>query len=489
MHPMDRLKSFRALLVGVVILVVALAATLGTVLALPTSAASPTAASPNATYTSHPVSVNPQLRPAGDPTNAVFSCQTDRGPDAIVCYSPQQIQQAYGINSLLSSGINGKGHTIVIIDAFQNPTMQSDLAAFDSTFGLPAPQFVQVAPQGLTPFDPNDDNMVGWAGEIALDVQWAHAIAPAAKIELVLAKSNQDVDILNATKWAVDHNVGDVISQSFGENENCVDRKLLKVEHDVYQEATRKGITLFASSGDEGAAEQTCDGTSWVQVASSPASDPLVTAVGATELFAAFDCSTASPCASGSPTPGTYDHEITLNEPAGEFTEGNFSTGGGFSDLYSRPNYQNGFTGHNKGRGVPDVAYSGSINHGVLASCGACAGVSDPAFFIFGGTSAGSPQWAGLIALADQLAGHRLGFINDNLYDLSRNASFYAVSFRDITDGNNTVQEPNSDDVLVTVQGFNATKGWDAATGLGTPQVPTLIPLLAKLGGSSSPHY
>ena len=446
-----------------------------------TTTASASSASP---YASHPVLVNPQFQSAGSPASASFGCQTNRGPTSIVCYSPQQIYQAYNINLLLNSGITGKGRTIVIIDAFQNPTMQSDLAAFDSVFGLATPNFVQVAPDGLTPFDPNDGNQVGWAGEIALDVQWSHAIAPDAKIELVLAKSNQDADLLSVTKWAVDHNVGDVISQSFGENENCVDPKLLKAEHAVYEEATRKGITILASSGDEGAAQQTCDGNSWVQVASSPASDPLVTAVGATELFAAFDCSTAFPCPAGSPTPGTYDHETALNEPAGEFTEGNFSTGGGFSDLYSRPDYQRGFTGKNKGRGVPDISFSGSINHGVLASCGACAGVTTPAFFVFGGTSVGSPIWGGLVALSAQLAHHRLGFINGTLYRIAQDPSFYAVSFHDITVGNNTVQEPDVNDVLVNVQGFNATTGWDAATGLGTPQVATLIPLLATFGGS-----
>src|SRR5262249_23280529 len=158
-----------------------------------------------------------------------------------------------------------------------------------------------IAPNGLTPFDPTSANQVGWAGEIALDVQWAHAIAPAATIDLVLAPSNQDADILSVTKWAVDHDLGDVISQSLGENENCVDPNLLKAEHQVFQDATDNGITLFASSGDEGAAQQTCDGNSWVQVASSPASDPLVTAVGATELFAAPDCNTQFPCPPNAP--------------------------------------------------------------------------------------------------------------------------------------------------------------------------------------------
>jgi len=257
------------------------------------------------TYSSHPVSVNPHRVPAGKANGHVFGCQTQTTPGGIVCYSPEQIQNAYNITPLLKAGITGKGKTIVIIDAFQNPAMADDLAAFDAAFGLPAPNFTQVAPDGLTPFDDTDANQVGWAGEITLDVQWSHAVAPGANIVLVLAKSNQDADILSATKYAVDHRLGDVISQSFGENENCVDPKLLKDEHTVFANATRKHMTIFASSGDQGAAQQTCDGNSWTQVASSPASDTLVTGVGGTELLASPACRDAAlneiPCASGIP--------------------------------------------------------------------------------------------------------------------------------------------------------------------------------------------
>jgi len=431
--------------------------------------------------TSHPITVDPVFQPAGSPTDAAFGCQTDRGPSAIVCYSPQQIQHAYHTDTLINHGITGKGSTVVIIDAFQNPTMQTDLAAFDSAFGLPAPTFTQVAPDGLTPFDPNDANQLGWAGEIALDVQWAHAMAPGANITLVLAKSNADADLLSVTKYAIEHNLGDVISQSFGESENCVDPQLLTQEHSVFAEAVAKRITLLASSGDQGAAQPTCDGNSWSQVASSPASDPQVTAVGATELFAAPDCSTAFPCPTPHPTPGTYDHEVALNEPAGQFTAGNFSTGGGFSDIYKRPAYQAGIKAiPASSRGVPDISFTGSINHGVLASCGACAGLSTPAFFVFGGTSVGSPCWGGLVALIDQLGHHRAGLLNNALYTLGH-AGKGSTFYHDTTVGNNSVQEPDATDAFVSVAGFNAQTGWDATTGWGTPKADTLLPLLAAL--------
>jgi subtilase family serine protease len=436
-----------------------------------------------ATVASHAVSNDITMKvPAGRPVGHVFGCQTDPTA-ALVCYSPEQIQKAYGIDKLQGRGVTGAGRTIVIIDAFQNPTMASDLAAFDSTFGLPDPTLNIIAPDGLTPFDPTNADMVGWAGEIALDVQWSHAVAPGAKIDLVLSKSDQDADILSATQYAVDHNLGDVISQSFGENENCVDPTIFKAQHAMFASAVAKGITLFASSGDEGAALPTCDGSSWVQAASSPADDPFVTGVGGTELIAAPACRDATtlneiPCARPAKPAGTYESETALNEPAGEFTEGNFSTGGGFSDLFKRPDFQDGIHGISRStRGVPDVAYTGAIGHGVLASCGACAGISTPVFFVFGGTSVGSPQWAGLTALADQLGHHRVGDINPALYALGRLGS--ALTVHDVKKGNNTVTEFDATDSPVDVAGFNAGPGWDATTGLGTPRADVLVPYLA----------
>lgn len=123
----------------------------------------------------------------------------------VPCYGPSQIQNAYRFTPPYKAGITGRGRTIAIVDAFQSPTIREDLALFDQTFGLPDPRFTIVAPDGLTPFDENDPNQVGWAVEISLDVQWAHAIAPDAAITLVLAKSNEDADILSATRYVVDH--------------------------------------------------------------------------------------------------------------------------------------------------------------------------------------------------------------------------------------------------------------------------------------------
>jgi subtilase family serine protease len=447
--------------------------------------------------------VGPQAIPANvaGPGYGLFGCQVGQSVGA--CYDPYQMRHAYNIDTLIGAGYDGKGKTIVIIDAYQSPNIVQQLNFYNSFYGLPSLNglgnpashrlgtFTQVAPDGLTTFDPSDGNMVGWAEEISLDVLWAHAIAPGANIVLVLAKSNDDADILSATKYAVHHHLGDVISQSFGENESCMDPDLLAQQHKVFAEATMKGITLFASTGDEGAAQTTCDGNSWVKAASSPASDPLVTAVGGTELHATDYTN---------PAPGTYQGEIAWNEgpPFGDFQaffDFTSATGGGFSVLYDEPSYQQGTIHGHKQRGVGDVSYNAAILHGVLTyldipnNFGIAAG-----FYRFGGTSAGSPQWAAILAIADQKAGHNLGFINKALYHIGQAQKHYSASFHDVTSGNNSAVEPDASFNPVEVLGFRAGPGWDATTGLGSPRTNGLVDYLIQFvspGGDSEdsePH-
>ena len=417
--------------------------------------------------------IGPQAVPVdvtadASPDQVLFTCQLGEIP-GVICYDPFQMRHAYGIDNLISAGFTGAGRTIVIVDAFQSPTLESDLDTFDGNYGLPdrSTFFTQVAPDGLTPFDSTDPNQVGWSQEITLDVEWAHAIAPGAKIVLDLAKTNDDADILSATKYAVTKHLGDVISQSFGENESCVDPTLLKNEHALFVQATLKHITLLASSGDEGAAQQTCDENSWVQAASSPASDPLVTAVGGTELHAADYCLTTLGCdPTANPAPGTYEDEIAWNE------FDSISTGGGFSVLYRSPLFQHLVT-RSKQRGVPDVAYNAAVYHGVLVAY-------DGDWWLFGGTSCGSPQWAGIVAIADQKAHRSLGFINWALYLYSLSPTKYASLFHDVTSGNNSVTELDASNNPVSVTGFDATTGWDATTGLGSPFADKLVSFLTK---------
>jgi subtilase family serine protease len=418
--------------------------------------------------------VGPQAIPAtvAGTNYGLFTCQV--GLSSAVCYDPYQIRHAYNIDNLIQAGWDGKGKTIVIIDAFQSPTLVADLNGFNSFYGLPslnglggAPDsnlgtFTQIAPYGLGPYNS------GWAGEITLDVEWAHAIAPRANIVLVLAKSSYNTDILAATRYAVDNNLGDVISQSFGENESCMEPDLLVQQHQIFADATLKHMTIFASTGDEGAAQTTCDGQSWVRAASSPASDPLVTAVGGTELHATGYCLLALGCdPTTNPPAGTYQSEIAWNE------FGEVSTGGGFSVLYDEPPYQQGTIHGGKQRGVPDVSYNAAIYHGVLV-------VFQGGFYLFGGTSSGTPQWAALTAIADQKAGYNLGFINKALYQLGQSKPKYAAAFFDILTGNNSVVELDASSNPVTVQGFTAGLGWDATTGLGSPKADQIAADLYK---------
>ena len=438
-----------------------------------------------------PQAVLANVTAAAGPSYGLFTCQVVGLNPAHTCYDPYQMRHAYNVDNLINAGFTGKGKTIVIVDSYQSPNIVDQLNTYDSFYGLPGLNglgnpadpslgtFTQVAPDGLTPFVVGDGNMTGWAEEISLDVLWAHAMAPGANIVLDLAKSNDDADILSATQYAVDHNLGNVISQSFGENESCMDSNLLKAQHKLFARATLKHITLLASSGDDDAAQLTCDGNSYVKAASSPASDPLVTAVGGTELHAARYCLASVGCdPTANPAPGTYQDEVVWNE-FGNTT----GTGGGFSVLYKAPFFQRLVTHGGKQRGVPDVAYSAAVYHGALTYLdipGIPAGM-----YLFGGTSAGSPQWAAIVAIADQKAGRSLGFINAALYLYSLFPKGYASLFHDITVGNNNYVFFDASNNPVNITGFNAGTGWDATTGLGSPKADQLVSFLARFTSDS----
>lgn len=437
------------------------------------------AASPNV----HRMYVNPMASPAGSPVHSagsnysLFQCQVGLS-EPVNCYDPYQMRHAYGTDSLIANGNDGTGKTIVILDAFDDPFLVGNLNFFDNFYGLPAADLTQVYPAGQanTPYDP------GWSQEMQLDVDWAHAIAPGAKLVLVHAKSNSDEDLDDAANYAVDHHLGDVLSMSFGESDMCLGTALQNAWHQTFVNATKKGMTLFASSGDQGAAQPSCDGNSWIKSSSAPASDPLVTGVGGTELHAAKYCFPQLGCNPVTAPPfGTNLGEIGWNEgPLGDFSEPEWgiptteASGGGFSTVWKEPAYQQGTIHGGKTRAVPDVAYNAAILHGVLVYLDEFGG-----WYLFGGTSSGSPQWAALTAIADQAAGHDYGFINAALYKAGQNSSTYASAFNDVTSGNNSAQESNSDNTTVTIPGFDAGTGWDAVTGLGTPKAGGVLSQLS----------
>lgn len=379
----------------------------------------------------------------------------------LACYTPSEIRQAYDI----PDSWTGAGQKIAIIDAYGSPTVQSDLDTFDAAMGLPKFSDLHVfcpsgCPDTMTAHSGQPD---GWAGETSLDVQWAHAIAPDATINLVVAPNNYGNALNNAVQWAVDNHKGDVLSMSYGSDEAYIsgggNNLQLEQSHQAFQNAVNAGISLFASSGDYGAS----DGLS-TPTASYPASDPLVTAVGGTDLFTKKS--------------GAYDGEWTWNDsdpatcPFG-CAYGPFgATGGAASAIFQAPAYQQGMTGQAM-RTPSDVAYNASVYTSVLVYLGFNANPDDNGFYFFGGTSSGSPQWAAIGALANQQAGHDLGQLNPALYAIYGTPA-YADDFHDVTVGNNAWFGP----------GYQAGPGYDVPTGLGSPDVKNLVTTLA--GGSSS---
>lgn len=375
---------------------------------------------------------------------------------SIICYPPSFIRAAYNYPSTLT----GAGQTILIVDAFGSPTIESDLAAFDSLFGIPAPpSFKIICPTGPCPaFDPNDTHhgVVGWSIETSLDVEYAHAMAPGANIVLIVASTSSGNAINAAEAAAIKMFPGSVMSQSFGTPEYVVhgNDAQFKQAHKNYEAAAAAGITVLASAGDNGA---TNGGT--IANAGFPASDPLVTAVGGTQgnpyPGGLAGCGTTT-CT------GTYGGEEVWNEP-----QYGAATGGAPSLVFAVPSFQSGLG--LTSRSVPDVSYNAAVDGGVIVAWSAVP--SEAGFYIVGGTSAASPQWAAIIALANQAAGGPLGYLNPAIYKLAQSPA-YSTDFHDVTVGNN--------ELVGTPVGFTAHGGWDDATGWGTPNVSNLIPDLVK---------
>src|ERR1700733_2450280 len=188
----------------------------------------------------------------------------------IHCYQPSQLENAYNVNGLHTSGITGKGETIVIVDSFGSPTIANDLHVFDQTFGLPDPPSLTIRQDaGPVPaFDPNNSDMDGWADETTLDVEWSHVFAPGANIllEETPVSETEGVqgfpEIVEAENFVINHHLGDVISQSFGATEQTFpSRQSLLNLRSAYENAARHGVTVLASSGDDGATNAELNGS------------------------------------------------------------------------------------------------------------------------------------------------------------------------------------------------------------------------------------
>ncbi len=396
-------------------------------------------------------------------------CVTQLG---IECYSPLQYRVAYDLNPLydgsaLGRSITGAGRTIVIVDSFGSPTIANDLHVFDQQWGFPDPELQVMKFGNVPPFDPNDPTMVGWAQETTLDVEYAHAIAPGAKIVLAetavaeVEGTSGFPEMMAAEKSLIDRGIGDVITQSFGATENTFPgfssgnfSSLLNLRF-AFKDARAHGVTVLASSGDDGATDAESDATTLYpfRVDSWPSTDPLVTSVGGTMLNLDDNGNRLSP-------------DVVWNDGFG-------AGGGGVSGVFPRPVYQAGVAKEvGSKRGTPDISMSASTSGAawIYTSFG---GVS-VGWHLVGGTSEASPIFSGIVALADQVAGHRLGLLNPGLYVMGTlSAAGGSNGIVDVTSGDNS---------FGGVTGFTAKRGYDLASGWGTIDAAKFVPALARLG-------
>lgn len=447
-------------------------------------------------------------------------------PAGITCFTPQAIQSAYNLGPLYANHWTGKGVTIAIVDSYGSDTMAHDLHVYDQAFGLQPmcgeegvtctagmPKFSELAINGTPATKSNPGNGTGqedksaWAIEVALDVETSHAIAPDANILLVHSNNAETLgvqgfpNLMKAEDYVVKNHMADVISQSFGSAEEAFGspQSLLNLR-DAFIDAQANGVTVLASTGDDGTSNlrktPVSQGGSFIEpnpTVGWPASDPLVTAVGGTYLCTDPNAGTNDPRTTYSkPSIAAKCASNSVFNPGGKLSEVAWTfSGGGFSSIFAKPSWQNSLPagssfGTHTTRGIPDVAFEASSATGGLIylslppdGTGSNINGNSTGWYSIGGTSLSCPQWAGIVAIADQLNkslhGKTLGFINPALYKLG--TSSYASDFFDVASGNLNQEDP-------LVPGFPSTTGWDAVTGLGTPNAANLVPDLVAAANS-----
>jgi subtilase family serine protease len=423
------------------------------------------------------------------------------------CFNPQAIQNSYNLPPLYARGFDGAGQTIAIVDSFGSDTVRHDLRVFDDAFGLPhlcgeegvtcqpgMPTFDELQQGNVNTTGQPPNNGTGqethnlWALEVSLDVEWAHAVAPRANLLLVTTPTAETLgvqgfpDFFKAEDTVIKNHLAGVITQSFASGEEAFNstRSLLNLRY-AFKDAQAAGITMLGSSGDGGTANFVKEplkdprlipfpSVEW------PASDPLVTGVGGTYL-----CTNPN---TGVGVDSSSPPAQCQNQPNREV--GWIASGGGFSHVFARPGFQDALPAGSTAipaaqRGVPDVAYQASSRTGVLVYITnpgytgiACPGgvLCSAGWYVVGGTSSGSPQWAGLVSIAGQLNGGPIGYINPALYKIGSDPARYAADFYDVTTGNNQ-NNPS-------IPGYDATTGWDPVTGLGTPNAAVFLPDLVQ---------
>ena len=370
-------------------------------------------------------------------------------PDYFIqCYTPQAYEVAYGVAPLLHHGITGRGETVVMPELANEPgptftDIRKDLAAFDKKFRLPAAKL-----KVTTTLAGASAPYVAGTEEVE-DTEIVHAIAPGAALDVVLvpadaitSAANFSAAVTGLIHAAITQNAA-VVSISGSHGERLFTRAEVARIHAALQQAAGPRVTVVASSGDTGVLS---DNGPPVQV-SLPASDPLVLGAGGTALGASV-------------TTGAYHGEMAWNAD----TE---ASAGGYSHLFRRPSYQDGVSPIGRMRGVPDVAANADASTAMALTF--AGGILYPAQ----GTSAATPLWAAVIALADQTADRHLGFVNPAIYAIARSPAYHHA-FHDVITGDNSVFWPTRAFI-----GYTAGPGWDPVTGWGSPNAHILVPLLA----------
>ena len=382
------------------------------------------------------------------------------------CATPYQLEKAYGLAAFYRAGVTGTGRTIAVLNSDPGPHLAVDLQSFDQTFGLPQPpSFRVVAPFGQPPYDPTDQNAVMDNAEASIDTQWAHAIAPGARIvELVSGTpfrfGNAGVaawadGFVRTLDYAVRQRVADVISISYAWPEEDWPSATLARMHAVLIGAAQAGITVVAGSGDIGTLG-TDNTPSFLghPIVNYPASDPLVTAVGGTDVELGDDGVRLVP-----------DIGWSFGGP-----DGYRASGGGLSALFPRPWWQ-GRLGFAK-RALPDISMM----------AGPAVPIADTDIGGIGltnGTSLSGPLLAGVIALVDQRLNVRVGPIGPALY-----TGPVGSAIVDVSSGSNAPPPASCQGLLdcSVVGGYAAGPGYDLVTGLGTLNGDRLATLLRGTG-------
>jgi kumamolisin len=347
-------------------------------------------------------------------------------------FNPPQVAQLYNF----PAGVNGAGQTIGIIE-LGGGYNSSDLSSYFAGLSITEPRITAVSVDGATnspnlpssPTDPNAD------GEVGLDIEVAGSIAPGANIVVYFTTNSSQgfVDALTTAIHDTSNGPPSVISISWGSLESNWTAQSMTALDEACQSAAALGITITVASGDNGSS----DGGSGNNV-DFPASSPHVLGCGGSELIAAN---------------GVIQQEVVWNDQP----QGGGASGGGVSSVFALPSWQANANvppspTSGGGRGVPDVAGDASPETGYNV-------LFDGQPAVVGGTSAVAPLWAALIALLNQQRGSNIGFANPTLYQNAENG------FNDITQGNNGT--------------FSAGPGWDACTGLGSPNGNQLSQILA----------